>query len=76
LAAIDERFDRWASSVPILGGRTQTDPDVLVAEIDAAVAALYGLDEAAVRVIFETFHEGWDYALRLERVLTCFKDLA
>ncbi len=49
---------------------TRTEKDDLIAELDAAVALLYGLDEADVRVIFETFHVGWDYEPRLDAVLS------
>lgn len=49
--------------------------DGLIAELDAAVALLYGLDASDVRHIFETFHVGWDYADRLTAVLGHFAKL-
>ena len=45
------------------------------ASVDAAVALLYGLDDADVRVVFETFHEGWDPSERLERTLRALRTL-
>jgi hypothetical protein len=45
----------------------------MVFEPDAVVAHLYGLTEAHVRHIFETFHEGWDYHARLDAVLRHFR---
>jgi hypothetical protein len=42
-------------------------------ELDAAVAHLYGLTEAHLRHIFETFHESWDYHQRLEATLRHYK---
>jgi len=38
----------------------------------AVVAHLYGLTEQQLVHIFETFHEGWDYAGRLEATLGHF----
>ena len=40
------------------------------------MAHLYGLDEDDVKVVFETFHVGWDYASRLAAVLDHYRDLA
>jgi hypothetical protein len=37
------------------------------------VARLYGLSEAQLVHVFETFHEGWDYDLRLKAVRKHFK---
>ena len=39
----------------------------------SAVSLLYGLEEADVVHIFETFHEGWDCQPRLKAVLTHYK---
>jgi hypothetical protein len=44
----------------------------MIAELDAVVAHLYGLTEAHVRIVFETFHEGWDFADRLRATLQHF----
>lgn len=70
LAAVDERYDDWAAGVGV-ERRTVTgeEREDLIAELDAVVARLYGLHGSDVTHIFETFHEGWDYRDRLERVL-------
>ena len=46
-----------------------------IAELDAAVALLYGLTEDDVVHIFETFHVGWDYGPRLEAAQAHFARL-
>lgn len=42
-------------------------------ELDAVVAHLYGLTEAQLVHVFETFHEGWDFRERLDAVLGHFR---
>ncbi len=76
LAAVDDRYAGWADAVGVpIGGVAEAEKDEWVAELDAAVALLYGLDEDDVRVIFETFHEGWDHRPRLDAVLAHFRRL-
>jgi hypothetical protein len=77
LAAVDDWFKPWAKAVgvPVASVVDGEEYDSLVARIDAAVALLYGLDEADIGVIFETFHTGWDHRARLENVLQQYKDL-
>ena len=70
LSAVDERYRDWADSVGVpLASVEAAEKDRLLAELDAAVALLYGLDEGDVTHIFETFHVGWDFGPRLEAVL-------
>ena len=70
LAAVDGRFTAWADSVGVpVGGTDDTTKIDLLAELDAAVALLYGLDRDDIEQIFETFHVGWDYTDSLSRVL-------
>jgi hypothetical protein len=71
LAAIDERYSEWAEEVGVPFGSVKTDDEKneLIYEIDALVSLMYGLSEDQVVHIFETFHRGWDYKPRLERVL-------
>jgi hypothetical protein len=71
LAAVDNRYDEWAAAVGVAVGSVSDEgaQRVLVAELDAVVAHLYGLDRADVRHVFATFHRGWDYADRLSAVL-------
>ena len=55
---------------PTRGGREERhDPH----ELDAVVAHLYGLTEAQLVHVFETFHEGWDFRERLDAVLGHFR---
>jgi hypothetical protein len=70
LASVDERFSQWAQAVGVQVGSVKVaERDDLIAELDAISAGLYGLTEAQLVHIFETFHEGWDYGPRLKRVL-------
>lgn len=45
----------------------------MIGELDAVVAHLYGLSDKHLGVIYETFHEGWDYEERLRATLKHFK---
>jgi hypothetical protein len=77
LAAVDDWFEEWASAVGVhIASVTEGERDSLIARLDAAVAHLYGLAEDDLKVIFETFHVGWDYAPRLAAVLEHYRDLA
>lgn len=74
LAAVDSRYTHWAAQIGVPVGSvtdeaTKTD---LVAELDAVVALLYGLDRSDVEHVFGTFHRGWAYQDRLTAVLTHF----
>lgn len=76
LAAPDDRFADWAAQVGVEHG--PLPPDVkqdMIDELDAVVARLYGLDEDQLTHLFETFHEGWDYAPRLAAVRAHFQRL-
>ena len=77
LAAVDNRYDEWAAAVGVPVGSV-TDPAQkadMIAKLDAAVSLLYGLKEADVSHIFETFHVGWDYHSRLDAVLAHYRKL-
>ena len=74
LACSDDRFVQWAEAVgaecnPI----PESEKKAMVFRLNAVVAHLYGLTEAHVRHIFETFHEGWDYHARLDAVLRYYR---
>jgi hypothetical protein len=76
LAAADARYEYWAQAVGVsVGSVAGAESQRLVARLDAAVAHLYGLDKDDLRVIFETFHVGWDYTSRLAAVLDHYRDL-
>ena len=77
LACPDERFSRWAKAVGVEVGPLATDEkEDMIHELDATVAHLYGLEEDQLVHVFETFHEGWDYSTRLDRVLGHFHRIA
>jgi hypothetical protein len=70
LAAVDSRYEEWAVAVGVpIGAVSKSEREPLLAELDAAVALLYGLNEEDVEVVFSTFHEGWQYGPRLAAVL-------
>jgi hypothetical protein len=72
LAAVDGRYESWAAEVGVPVGSVtgEASKGDLIAELDALVAHLYGLDKSDVEHIFATFHRGWDYRARLAAVLT------
>jgi len=75
IAAEDERYTNWADAVGVdYGPLDQEDKLEKIYEIDALVGHLYGLSRDQMRTIFETFHEGWDYQNRLDRVLQYHSD--
>ncbi|MBI2708821.1 MAG: hypothetical protein HYX34_03900 [Actinobacteria bacterium] len=76
LAAVDSRYEYWAEAVGVPTASVGDNRADLTAELDAAVAHLYGLAEDDVKVIFETFHVGWDYSTRLSSVLDHFREMA
>ena len=45
----------------------------MIFKLDALAAHAYGLSESQLTHIFETFHEGWDYTYRLEKVIEYFR---
>lgn len=70
LAAVDDRYQEWAEAVGVpVGGVAPDEQEDNMAELDAAAALLYGLTEDELSHIFATFHEGWNYQDRLDRVL-------
>jgi hypothetical protein len=76
LSAHDDRFGAWAKSLKLKPRTLNKDErEDLVAELDAAVAHLYGLAEADLVHVFETFHEGWDYGERLDATLHHYRHL-
>ncbi len=70
LAAVDDRYADWARAVGVPCGPLEAgEKRDYIHELDAVVAHLYGLSERQLVHVFETFHEGWDYADRLEATL-------
>lgn len=70
LASTDDRFARWANAVgvPVASVETEAEKAELLAELDAAVGLLYGLDMDDLDHIYDTFHEGADYSDHRDRV--------
>ena len=75
LAAPDDRFTEWARYVGrrVRSPREAEEKEDHIRELDAVVARLYGLDEAQLVHVFETFHEGWDYEEPLRATLDHFR---
>jgi hypothetical protein len=74
LAAVDGRYAMWAEAVGVVvGGKSGPECEELLAELDALVASLYGLTTEDLRLIFETFHVGWDFQQRLNLTLAYFE---
>lgn len=74
LAALDERYAEWASTISLAYGPLA--PAVrqdMIHELDSVVALLYGLTAQQLAHIFETFHEGWDFGPRLEATLRHYR---
>ena len=77
LAAVDMRFSEWAAQagVPVGTANDEAAKQELVFELDACVAHLYGLDEADIAVVYDTFHKNADYSDRKHAVLDRFRRL-
>jgi hypothetical protein len=71
LACVDERFDDWIHQLGFerSKGLSSDEKEAYVAELDALVALMYRLSEEDVEYMFSTFHRGWDYRSRLDKVL-------
>ncbi|MXW54024.1 MAG: hypothetical protein F4X44_02710 [Gammaproteobacteria bacterium] len=75
LACPDQRFATWACAVGVECGPIPDDEkEDAICELDAVVASLYGLDEAQLIHVFETFHENWDFHDRLKCVRQHFRN--
>jgi hypothetical protein len=70
LAAVDSRFQVWADRVSVGVGTLASESKRFgaIAELDALSSLLYGLTWPQVAHVFATFHRGWDYTKRLDRV--------
>jgi hypothetical protein len=76
LGAPDDRFKSWASAVGAsIGSVKAAEKEELVVELDALSAHLYCLSREQLIHIFATFHRGWDFGPRLEKVLVHFDAL-
>ena len=77
LAAVDGRFADWAKAIGVSVGSVKDGDQrfTMEAELDALAASLYGLSQDQVRHTFATFHRGWNYQPRLEKVLGYFEQI-
>jgi hypothetical protein len=76
LACPDKRFAKWAKTVgEECGPLKPEEKQALIECVDAACALLYGLNEAELQTVFETFHEGWDWEPNHARVLAEYRRL-
>lgn len=75
LAAVDDRFKSWAraNNADVASVVSLNQKDSLVFELDALVCLLFGLDESEVEHIYLTFHRGWDFKPRLNKVLEYYE---
>ena len=75
LAAVDERYGEWAErvGVPVGSVTAESEKTELIAELDAVVAHLYGLDVSDLETIWDTFHTTVDHLPNLDRVLKYFE---
>jgi hypothetical protein len=75
LASEDDHYQEWANAVGVSFGPLDEDDKLKkVYELDAVVAHLYGLSREQVEVIFETFHDGWNYRKRMQNVLDYYDE--
>ena len=73
LACPDDRIAAGAEAVGVAWGPlTADEKDDMIHGLDAVAARLYGLDKRQLVHVFETFHEGWDFAARLDGALRQF----
>ena len=77
LAAVDDRYGDWAEQVgvEVASVKTEQEKADLIAELDAAVALLYGLDESDIHVIYDTFHKTIDHLPDINAVLGHYRNL-
>jgi len=75
LAATDARYATWAKAVgvPVGSVKNADQREKLLAELDALVAASYGLSQSDVQHIFDTFHRNGDYSVRCKAVVSHLK---
>jgi hypothetical protein len=78
LAARDQRFQAWAAEVGVPVGVATTDFPAgggvgALCELDACVAYLYGLNEADIAVVYDTFGQPGQWDERRDTVLGCYR---
>jgi hypothetical protein len=69
-------FDSWLSELKLSSNNkvnVRSDDDVF-GELDALVSLLYGFSAEQVELVFQTFHRGWDFTSRLDKVKYYMKE--
>ena len=76
LAAVDDRYEAWAAAagVPVGSIKSESKKSDLLAELDAVIAHLYGLDVSDLETIWDTFHSTVDHLPDLEKVVGYFEE--
>lgn len=71
LGNADQRFSAWAQELGLNPDDrpTVSEKEELVNELDALALVLYGLSLKQIEHLYSSFHRGWDYKPRLEKVL-------
>lgn len=73
LSARDDRFESWATQVGVpVRSIDENEQADLVAELDAQVAILYGLDLDDLRLLFGTFADSRQWGSRRDAVIKHF----
>jgi hypothetical protein len=74
----DIKYKSWLAtlSIKIEHKISGSEIEEELAEIDALVAKLYGLNEKHIAYIFKTFHRGADYSERLNKVTKYFQAIS
>jgi len=82
LGSPDDRFAAWAKSVGVAcGALTVEQKQLLIEELDAVVAKLYGLSSDHLTHVFDTFHEWTEesqaiaWAARRDRTIAILRGL-
>ena len=77
LAAAADRFAGWAAGHGVRSGPVPLEERrKLLAELDACVAVLYGLDSEDIAVLYDTFGRPGQYDARRVAVLAAMHDMA
>ena len=66
---LNEQLSKFETRLAKEEAGSDTELRDMIEELDAVVAHLYDLSEDHLTHIFETFHVGWDYHIRLESTL-------
>ena len=73
LSARDANFEHWAERVGVpVASVDDNERAALIAELDALVAVLYGLDQDDLAIVFDTFSESREWDDRRDSVLEYF----